>query len=62
MKGFRGAEGHGQVSVLEESLQVTEVGIDLIGAREAGRLNKQVRGSCREPQVRDDEDQTMSIQ
>lgn len=38
MKGFRGAKGHGQVSVLEESLYGTEGGIDLIGAR--GRETK----------------------
>lgn len=33
VKDFRGAEGHGQVSVLDESLYGTEGGIDLIGAR-----------------------------
>lgn len=33
MKDFRGAEGHGQISVLDESLYGTEGGIDLIGAR-----------------------------
>lgn len=33
MKDFSGAEGHGQISVLDESLYGTEGGIDLIGAR-----------------------------